>query len=121
MSAAGSDGRGVRHLAALRCFARALRGAEAARCPGPLQPASVCPALPRRTPVRREGRGAARWSVRASKQKELWRVPGSHGAFGMSRPEAQGLRSGGARFAVLMVVRLFVRLALRTDGLPFTR
>lgn len=46
MSAAGSDGRGVRHLAALRCFARALRGAEAARCPGPLQPASVCPALP---------------------------------------------------------------------------
>lgn len=119
MPAAGSDGRGVRHLAALRGFARSLRGAEAARCSGPLPPASVLRVPPGAAPAARRSAGkvgALRGGLSVLRRGKSCGVSLGHsGPSARSRREAQGLRSGGARFAGLMVARLFLRRALQTD------
>lgn len=107
--AAGGDRRGAPPGGSARLCALAARGggcalpwAAAVRLGAP-RSARRCP---RRTPARREGRGAATRSVRASKRKELRRVPGSRGAFGTVAPR-------GTRAAVRRrpVVRSFLGLA----------
>lgn len=99
--AAGGDRRGARHLAALRGFARSLRGAEAARCPGPPPSASVRRVPPGAAPAARRPVGKV-GALRRGRSvlrsgKSCGASPGHAGPSARSRPEARGLRSGGVR------------------------